>query len=415
MIDRLREKFKNWQRSRLVNSIDNGNMAHIRNYFALFPDDINGKISGDDTALHLAAKRNMTILAEYLIKNGARPDLPSLDGNTALHLAAFQGNEAFCRLLIRAGANPSLKNDRKISACDIFALQGMHALTYDSIKDKKDCGFALHMAALAGHAELVKTLIDGGAGIHNLGHDGLTPLQNAVKGQIFKREQPRLDIVILLLERGAFPNTPEHPPLLLEAAHSGSPAVIGALLAHGANPAQRDEQGRTALHLAAMAGNNDAIVCLLEKYPAGINVQDYAGNTALHLAALRGCGTKTLEPLLRAGIDTGLRNAAGKTALDLLEKSTRNAPALFLLAKAECAPTSDEWTLTQDGVIWQRVNERKCYGLAEIFNFEASARISIFKDLTAQATHTQPFDKVPFADIEAALDMRNRLKRNPGR
>lgn len=410
MIDRIKKKFRNWQKSRLASSIAEGNMAHIKNFFASNPSEINDPIQDNDTALHIAARTRWPGLVDFLLRNGANPNIPSTNGDTALHIAADNQQTEICQILINAGANPALKNDQQLSAIDIFSFHGMEKLAIQCIETSKEAGFSLHLAALSGEVNLTKILIEKGVNIHSLGHNGLTPLQNAVTANFRKTKKSKIAIVDALLEKGAFPNTPSQPPLHLEAASSGNERVIDMLLNHGANPGQKDENGKTPLHLAATAGNIDAILCLLKSYPIGINEQDRNGNTALHLAAANVKGIQVLAPLINAGVDIDLKNISGKTALDLIPKEFKNAAIISFLSKAHQSPRLSEFSLTEDGVIWQRIHEKNLYGMAEIFNFSAAKKTSIFKDLTVKTSFTQSFDHIPFAEIEWARDMREKLK-----
>lgn len=408
MMGRIKEKFRNWQKSRLADSIAQGNMLHLKNYFSNLPENVNDKIFDNHTALHLAAKRGFTELVDFLLTKGAVIDLTATGGNTALHLAAQEAQFSVCQMLLAAGANPALKNDGKISAIDLFALHGQSLLTLQCLKDEKETGFALHMAALGGQTDLVKTLIGQGVNIHSLGPDGMTPLQNAILSYPGKSMKDKINISTVLLASGAFPNTPERPPLHLA---TGSVKLTELLLASGANPGQKDGQGQIALHLAAAQGNIETVACLLKKYPIGINAQDHNGNTALHVAAFHSRGVKMLETLVLAGIDVDLKNTSGKTALDILPKCPENAEAVFFLSKSQKAPDKNEWSLKDESVIWQRIDEKKCYALAEIFNFETAHKTSIYKDLTVKASCTQPLNKIPFNELEAAHEMCAHLKK----
>jgi hypothetical protein len=62
----------------------------------------------------------------------------------------------------------------------------------------------------------------------------------------------RTDIVVLLLGRGVDPNTVYHNDLtaLMWAAGYGKTATAKALLDAGANPALKDNRGKTALDIA---------------------------------------------------------------------------------------------------------------------------------------------------------------------
>ena len=73
------------------------------------------------------------------------------------------------------------------------------------------------------------------------------------------------------------------------AASWGHPETVGALLAKGANVNEQDQEGRTALMLAAFNDRADdnnrvAVVELLLGRQADVNLQDNKGKTALMVA-----------------------------------------------------------------------------------------------------------------------------------
>lgn len=77
--------------------------------------------------------------------------------------------------------------------------------------------------------------------------------------------KPLLAMLTLALRHGANPNLPgpgRRSPLH-EAARSGSPRAIQALLARGAQIEARDAQGNTALHRACLRGSWPAVSALL--------------------------------------------------------------------------------------------------------------------------------------------------------
>jgi len=64
-----------------------------------------------NTALHWAAYRNHAPVVEYLLANGANPEMTNKeDGQTPLHWACVAGNAACVHLLLKQGM-PSDDND----------------------------------------------------------------------------------------------------------------------------------------------------------------------------------------------------------------------------------------------------------------------------------------------------------------
>jgi ankyrin repeat protein len=127
----------------------------------------------------------------------------SADGFTALHYPAFfglgQAAEAG-RILLAAGADVNARSDNDFAVLPI------------------------HSAVAGGHDEVVAALIDAGADVNARQRHGWTPL--------------------------------------LGAAQNGSLASVERLLAAGADPAARNDDGNTAIDVARAAGH-DAIVASL--------------------------------------------------------------------------------------------------------------------------------------------------------
>ena len=64
------------------------------------------------------------------------------------------------------------------------------------------------------------------------------------------------------------------------------------------DPNQRDIEGCTPLHIAALFGNIDTVKCLLSDVRVTVNVTNNAGDTPLMCAALQKQNHPSLVPLL---------------------------------------------------------------------------------------------------------------------
>ena len=104
----------------------------------------------------------------------------------------------------------------------------------------------------------------------------------------------------------------------------GRDVVVDYLLDQGADVACRDDEGLTALHLAAKKGYTETRVLqrLLSANGCAVNLQCDAGMTALHHAAQRG-RADFVALLIDAGAELGAKNEAGETALDLARRKNR--------------------------------------------------------------------------------------------
>lgn len=114
------------------------------------------------------------------------------------------------------------------------------------------------------------------------------------------------------------------------AAEVGDVELLAAALdAEPAGARLVDEDGRTALHIAALHGASDSLKYLLQR-EVDVNMRDAHGETALHLAADAGhlC---SLLLLLDAGASQEQQNAAGRTALGKARAAGENAACELLM------------------------------------------------------------------------------------
>ncbi|KAG5499796.1 hypothetical protein GH5_03931 [Leishmania sp. Ghana 2012 LV757] len=100
----------------------------------------------------------------------------------------------------------------------------------------------------------------------------------------------------------------------------------------------RDEQGRTAVHMAAANGHMPILEMLFQFNPQP-NVPNDEGNTALHFAALNN-RVAAAEALLAHGWRPSAQNVMGKTALQLIYEKQYNEMEALLMS---CDDTLDTY------------------------------------------------------------------------
>lgn len=200
---------------------------------------------------------------------------------------------------------------------------------------------ALCDAALHGDVATARQLLDGGADANARDQAGWTPLMLAASMTARRGSGDFLATAKLLLERGADPNLPDGTgrTALLEStlSHASESGIIlvpeplvELLLASGANVNAQAADGATALQqVAGQWASQPGVVRMLLKHGARPNLANQEGRTALMLAAMRG-KTETMTLLRSSGADAGLKDSQGKTALDLaVEEGFPEAAALL--------------------------------------------------------------------------------------
>lgn len=167
-----------------------------------------------------------------LLAAGFDPNSRSEKGQPALLLAMREGSFKSAELLL---AQPKLEVDATNGANET----------------------ALMMAALEGHDDWCRRLIDRGAKVNR---DGWTPLHYAAVG-------PKTQAVVLLLDRGAAidARAPNGNTPLMMAAMYGPEDTVKLLLARGADSRLRNSRGLTAADLAHFSGREFLVGTLAAK------------------------------------------------------------------------------------------------------------------------------------------------------
>jgi len=209
-------------------------------------------------------------------------------------------------------------------ACALEALATAKANIASGKTERGDS--PLHLASLGGHVEAVAVLLRAKADAAVRNGEDWTPLHLAVLQGA--RDENRQVVELLLQATGRLEAPREAPraekwTVLGLCAHHGHTELLGLLTAslgvEGTN-----NQGDTALHLAALAGHAD-VVRALSRAGASINAANRLGQTPAHMA-LHGAssqedglelGREVLRMLSGLGAQLALPDKAGDTPLHL--------------------------------------------------------------------------------------------------
>jgi uncharacterized protein len=166
-----------------------------------------------------------------LLQRGFDPNTVDPSGQTGLYLAMREGSFKVAAVLLK---QPQLAVDARNKAQET----------------------ALMMAALRGHTDWMRRLIERGAATD---FEGWTPLHYASSG-------PQSSAVQLLLDRGARieARSPNGNTPLLMAIRYGSEESVALLVKRGADPLVRDGKDRIAADVARGVGR-DYLIPLLTK------------------------------------------------------------------------------------------------------------------------------------------------------
>jgi ankyrin repeat protein len=300
-----------------------------------------------ETALMWAAAEDHPEVVSLLARNGADlnakskiPEFPKVKvdaatmvftampkgGFTAVLLAARQGAANGVRALAEAGAD--------LNATD------------------PDGTSALNLAIINAHYEVAALLVEKGANPNLADTAGMTPLYATID---MRHQEPLinrplakpsgsmlpLDLVKVLLDRGADPNARLKTPLLMRQHNGGDPtlgegatalmraakvsdlATMAMLLDKGADPNLRLRNQTTALMIAASRQGRNAApeestiaaMKLLLAKGADPNLVNDNGETALHIAVSRGDGL--VRFLAENGTKLDIKDKFGRTPLDV--------------------------------------------------------------------------------------------------
>jgi ankyrin repeat protein len=278
------------------------------------------------TPLMLCCADDSASCALLLLKAGADANALNRDGRTSLFEAVINRSLPVCKYLIEHDVNVN-----RLDECDEVAihealdwdegfmlllenesdpncaLDGGTTLLFemakrgkiDAVKLLRKRGAlleaasvdhrqtALHVACEKGHLEVVKFLLEEGAGVNNADYKGRTPLHLACSSGSASVVE-----VLLQKESEVKKDGTRNTPLHL-AASKGFEKCVALLMKHqkesGGLLEIKNGEGKTALMLAAEANSYSCVTSLLEGCPDSVVMaKDESGRTALHYSLKAG-------------------------------------------------------------------------------------------------------------------------------
>ena len=331
------------------------------------------------SALIQAIATDCTESVEFLLFLGADPNCTSANETTPLILACRNNSISNAKLLLRAGVDVNAQVrlstfdtalkvicSFKIPNKDLVELLVQFGAQFVIPGEKKT---ALSIATINGHTDIVQYLVSEGAPVNAPNEDDWTSLMCACLNK-------HSEIAHFLLNHGADPNMQDHnnstalhyacysqmtvgvelllahgadhsirgikqaTPLICACAERSGcikdPSILVLLLSAGADPNAQDEEGYTALIIAAQYDYKEGISVLLNA-GAEVNIQSVFGTTALHQAAANGY-LATSELLLASGAQASLIDTSGKTPLDYALDINHHDVCQLLLVSIDSNP-----------------------------------------------------------------------------
>lgn len=285
--------------------------------------DVNATDGSGSTALHLAANNGCAgVVKSLLATNDLDINKRDKSDLTALGRALANNHENVVELLLPRedlawGANLGKSIEEAALDREHGYMESLLATECASVNNILD---PLSWAALRGQIEVLRVLLSRGVKVNAKNRRGRTPLSWA-------SQSGRLDSVVLLLGYGADANLKDRygKTALWWAVMEGKEEVMKKLipidtstlnmlvrrgeldsikymLSFGAELDHQDEEGKSALHLAALYGRLD-IATLLMSEGAHLNIADDSGLTPIRIALSNG-GTDLVREFLKRGADT---------------------------------------------------------------------------------------------------------------
>lgn len=266
---------------------------------------VNTEFPGDSTPLHIAAERGLEKVAKVLIEIGANVSPRDIDSRQPLHCSCENGKRSIAELLIKNGA--------ELNAQDCWKETPLH----------KACRY--------GYTDLVELLLESDAKMNILDDEGLMPLYYTARwgrGPAMKAllRKNRSKINYVAREDNGW-------TALHVAAYYGHHEVVAILREAQAKLDIRDYEGCTPLLLATKRGHVEVmrkLLCELENVDSQSEAQDKDGDAPLMLAAANGL-LAGVALLIEHGVDCNTRNEASWTPIIAASRWRNRGVVLALL------------------------------------------------------------------------------------
>lgn len=179
------------------------------------------------------------------------------------------------------------------------------------LKDESTGFTRLILASLDTHESVLELMLANGANVNKKDNKLRAPLHHACANNQAVAAEILLQHEALVDSKDALGRT-----ALMDACQTKNVAVVDVLLKFKSNVEAKDSQGKFPLLLACEGVGCLELVRKLVAAGADVKMTSEDGRTALHEAAMK-CEMAVVKFLVDQGIDLGARTVRGETAHDL--------------------------------------------------------------------------------------------------
>jgi ankyrin repeat protein len=301
------------------------------------PDPVDDSVR---TPLYFAAERGFSDIVKYLIEHGANVNSLDRRNQTVLFKAAGNGHVAVVDILLKAGADATILDSRQSTPLRFAAMYG-RADVVRMLLDRTDIDpdipdwsgrTVLHVAAAwlrCGQEEIIDILVDHKAHKSCPDKIELKGKGNALHAAIFRaadQPPPTKELLERLIQKGVPLNIRDHygRTALFRATETQNVEAVKLLLASGAIPEDN------SFHVAVRSGEINLVRPFLDlDSTLELHEKDDNGKTALHIAAEHGYD-KIIIKLLDANAPTQSLDRERRTPLMCAEEKKHSGAVQLL-------------------------------------------------------------------------------------
>ncbi|XP_046862983.1 serine/threonine-protein phosphatase 6 regulatory ankyrin repeat subunit A-like [Xenia sp. Carnegie-2017] len=277
------------------------------------------------TSMMVACKDGNYRVVQKLFEKGASVSETDMHGMTPLHYAALSGSEPIVKFLVSEQKDSVLAtNDEGQTPLHLACTHSSHAFAIVKLLVKDNGEEAKLITDAAGETPFLLAVESG----NKLVVRELLDSKAKEQLKIVKKDsgdsalhccarKRNVDVARILLDSGSAVNLKNNDgqTALHIAAYEGQEAMINLLCSCNKMFADiQDKFDRTAVHIAAERGFSGIVEYLVDRVNVDINFRSKSGNTLLYIAAQNG-HTNTVLALLNKRVPLHMPNKAGEVSL----------------------------------------------------------------------------------------------------